>query len=376
MKAIKAILLFILVLFISCEKEPDDQRFPSGDFIASGSFSGDYWPTDGWRTCAPEEVGMNPDYLIELNEEVLILKKLHVDIHSVLIVRKGYIVAEQYYNDAYKADSLHRIYSCTKSLISALLGMVIDKDDDVGLDSKMIDFFPEYEIENMSQDKADITLEDMLTMSAGLEWNELDFPYSDERNTYNAWASSEDGVKFVLDRPMVAPPGEVYSYNTGISQVLSAILQHLTGTRTDSLGAKELFDPLGIDRYKWPVDRNGVAYGGSGVWMTSRDMAKFGYLFLKEGLWDGIRLVPSEWVERSRQPHIMRKFIPDYYYGYHWWVGEDHSFSAVGFGGQWITVIPEHELVVVFTNGFAEGNELQLSTPERLVHTYIIPALE
>jgi len=105
-------------------------------------------------------------------------------------------------------------------------------------------------------------------------------------------------------------------------------------------------------------------------------MAKFGYLYLNDGTWEGEQVVPAEWVEASQQPYIERKYIPDYYYGYHWWVSDDHTYSAVGYGGQWITILPEENLVVVFTNGFADGDQFQWSTPERLLHTYILPSLD
>jgi CubicO group peptidase (beta-lactamase class C family) len=378
MKNISRILFYFLLLIqlAACDKEEVDPRYPASEFTASGSYSGEYWPTDGWRKCAPGEVGMKASYLEDLNEEVLILKELHVDIHSIIIVKDGYIVAEQYYNDEYGANSLQSIYSCTKSLTSALVGITMEEGFDLELGSRMVDFFPEYDIANMTPEKEAVTLEDMLTMSAGLEWYEIEYPYADERNTFRAWTSSDNWVKFVLDRPMEAPPGTEYSYNTGISQVISAILQRVTGTRTDSLGAASLFDPLGIDYYYWPVDAQNVAWGGNGVRLTPRDMAKFGYLYLKQGVWEGTQVVPSEWVEASQQPSIERKFIPDYYYGYHWWVGNDQTYSAVGYGGQWITIVPEENLVVVFTNGFADGDQFQWSTPERLLHTYILPSLD
>jgi CubicO group peptidase (beta-lactamase class C family) len=377
MRLCSFIWLLLLSLFYTggCQKELDDQQFPSSELIASGQYMGDYWPTDGWRTCSPEQVGMDSEYLEEMNEEILVLKELHVDIHSVLIIKNGYIVAEQYYSDAFGQDSLHRIYSCTKSLVSALMGIAIDQGSISNVDEKMIDYFPEYTIDNMTEAKAEVTLEELLTMSAGLEWYELDYLYDDEKNTFNAWSSSEDKVKFVLDRPMVADPGEEYSYNTGISHVISAIIQKATGVRTDSFGVEMLFQPLGIDHYYWPVDNRGVAYGGNGVKLTPRDMAKFGYLYLKNGKWENEQIVPASWVEVSQQPHIKRKFIPDSYYGYQWWVSDELGYSAVGYAGQRITIMPEYELVVVFTNMFAEGNGLQESTPDRLLDTYIIPAI-
>ncbi len=321
-------------------------------------------------------MGMNSEYLEGLNEEVLILKELHVDIHSVLIIKDGYIVAEQYYNDDFGPDSLHRIYSCTKSLISALTGIAIEEGYIDGVNATMLDFFPDRIVQNLTQDKEMITLEDLLTMSAGLEWYEMEYPYGDERNTYSEWVSSDDRVQFVLDRPMASSPGEEYSYNSGISHIISAILQEATGTRTDSLGIAHILDPLGIDRFYWPVDSKGIAYGGSGVMLTPRDLAKFGQLYLNQGMWDGNQLIPADWVDVSTRQHIMRKYIPDYYYGYHWWVSDENSYSAVGYAGQWLTIVPEQELVVVFTNNFTQGEDLQWSTPERLLHTYILPSID
>ena len=369
------IALILLSLAFGCEKYDDDPIYPASDFISEGNYQGAYWPTELWRECAPEQVGMDPLKLKELNEEVRVLLEMHIDVHSVLIIKDGYIVAEQYYSDDYGVDSLHRIYSCTKSITSALYGIAIEKGYLNGVDDRMLDFFPDTEIQNRSDQKEDITLEDLLTMSSGLEWYEMDYPYEDERNTFRQWVNQGVDVQFVLDRPMVAAPGYIYSYSTGSSHVLSGILQNATGVRSDSFALKQLLEPLGIDKYYWPVDGDGIAYGGSAMRLTSRDMARFGYLYLMDGVWEGKQIVPEEWVEVSQQKHIKRKFIEDDYYGYHWWVSDYNTYSAVGYSGQWITVVPEHNLVVVFTNDFTEGDDLQWNTPERLLNTYIIPAI-
>ncbi len=376
MLTIKIALFNILFFTTSCEKYEEDSNFPSTDFISEGAYRGEYWPTGKWRTCAPDEVGIDPKKIRELNEEIILLLEMHIDIHSVLIVKNGYIIAEQNYSEQYSVDSLHPIASCTKSITSALFGIAFEKGFLQSIDQRMVDFFPRYEVQNLSEQKVGITLEHMLTMSSGLEWSEIEYQYSDTRNTLRQWINSGGGIQFVLDRPMVAAPGEVYSYNTGVSHVLSGILQKVSGTRTDSFALKHLFEPLGIDYFYWPVDGNGIAYGGSSMCMTPRDMARLGYLYLQGGFWDGVQIIPQDWVEESQQKHIKRKYIEDYYYGFHWWVSEDNTFSAVGFGGQWITVIPEHDLVVVFTNGFEEGETLQQYTPERLINTYILPSLE
>jgi CubicO group peptidase (beta-lactamase class C family) len=239
----------------------------------------------------------------------------------------------------------------------------------------MVDFFPEYEIANMSDDKAAINIEHLLTMSPGLEWYELEFPYGDPRNTFRDWSDSGGGVKYVLDRPMIAAPGEDYSYSTGTSHILSGILQKVTGVRADSFALEHLFTPLGIEEYYWPIDQEGIAFGGNGARLRPRDMARFGYLYLKNGEWDGTQIVPESWVEASQQKHMERKYIPDSFYGYQFWVSDYDTYSAVGYGGQWITIVPQHDLVVVFNNDFVEGDGLQWNTPERLLTTYILPSL-
>lgn len=372
-------IFFAVIILMSylqaCEKYDDDPIFPASDFICNGAYQGAYWPTENWRTCAPEEVGMEPKKLKELNEEIRLLLEMHIEIHSIIVVKDGYIVAEQYYSDDYGPEDLHRIYSCTKSLTSALFGIASGKGLLGNLDQKMVEFFPEYEIQNMSEDKQNINLEHLLTMSAGLAWYELEYPYMDERNTFRDWSDNGGGIKYVLDLPMNAVPGEEYTYNTGVSHVLSGILQKATGVRADSFAIKNLFGPLGIDEFYWPIDHEGVSYGGSGARLRPRDMARFGYLYLKNGMWDGEQIVPESWVIASQQKHMMRKYIPDNYYGYQFWVSDYDTYSAVGYGGQWITIVPEEDLVVVFNNRFTEGDNLQWSTPERLLTTYILPAI-
>ncbi|MEN8122151.1 MAG: serine hydrolase [Bacteroidota bacterium] len=372
---IPSILITIIMVISACTKETEyDPRFPANEFVKEGIYNGKYWPTDAWKTCTPEEVGMDSEKLKQLNEEITILLKLHADIHSVLIVKNGYIVAEQYYSDEFNEDSIHRINSCTKSITSALMGIAINKGIISDVNQKMIDFFPEYEVDNLTTDKQNITLEHMLTMSTGLEWYEMEYGYGDERNSYYQWVRSEDRVKYVLDLPMVSIPSEEYSYNTGVSHLLSAIIQKESGMRTDSFAMKNLFKPLGINEFYWFIEPNGIPTGGHGLRLSPRDMAKFGYLYLNNGIWDGTQVVPENWVIESSKPIIQRKYIQDFYYGYQWWVSPDGYYCAVGYAGQWIYVVPDSDLVVVFTNSVNESDYLQLSTPERLLRTYILPA--
>ena len=138
-----------LVVIISCEKEEDfNPKFPAKKFVATGTYQGEYWPTNEWRSCSPEEVGMDPKKLKEMNEDIVILLKLHIDVRSVVIIRNGYIVAEQYYSEDYGADSLHRIYSCTKSITSAAMGIAIDEGFIADEYQPLLSFFPEYSVRN------------------------------------------------------------------------------------------------------------------------------------------------------------------------------------------------------------------------------------
>lgn len=368
--------IILLSYFPACKKYDDNPIFPASDFISDGPYQGSYWPTDAWRECNPEELDMDPRKLKELNQEIRLLLEMNIEVHSIVVVKDGYIVAEQYYSDDYGPEDLHHIYSCTKSLTSAMLGIASGSGLLGGIDQKMTAFFPDYEIQNMTEDKSSINIKHLLTMSAGLEWYELEYTYGDERNTFRNWSDNGGGIKYVLDLPMVAAPGEEYAYNTGASHVLSGILQKVTGVRADSFAMANIFGPLGIDQFYWPIDNEGIAYGGSGVRLTPRDMARFGYLYLKNGMWDGEQIIPENWVEASQEKHMARKYIPDNYYGYQFWVSDYNTYSAVGYGGQWITIVPEYDLVVVFNNRFDEGDHLQWATPERLLQTYILPAIK
>lgn len=378
--SIRVILSFltgiILVIAVSyCKTDNGPELYPAKDFIKTGSYLGEYYPTLQWRECNPEEVAMNDNYLKDLNNEIAGLVESGVEMHGILIIRKGYIVAEQYYSIYFDENTEHVIHSCTKSFTSALFGIALSEGFITGIDARMVDYFPEYNINNLSNSKKEITLEHMLTMSSGLDWDELDFSYSDSRNTHYQWRNSDDHIQFILDRPMEHSPGEIQNYNSGLSDLLSVIIQKTTGVRTDSFAIEKLFTPLGIEEFYWPIDAGGFARGGGGMRMIPRDMAKLGYLYLKDGQWDGNQILPTEWVSESQKKHLPFQHISNYFYGYQFWISSFGMYAAVGYGGQWIMILPDYELVVVFTNNFEEGNGEQWNIPERLVREYIIPAI-
>jgi CubicO group peptidase (beta-lactamase class C family) len=324
-----------------------------------------YWPTDQWRTSTPEEQGIDSARLADMLATVR-AKKLAID--SVLVTRNGYIVAEVY-TPPTDPVAVHQLYSCTKSVTSALVGIAIGERDLEGVSQPVLSFFADGTFQNLDANKQALTLESLLTMSAGLDWADEDMALTYQMVTRRDW------VQFVLDRPTVAPPGTTFVYNNGLPHILSAILQEVTGMPAATFAQQKLFDPLGIapEAYKWETDWLGISTGSWGLWMNSRDMAKFGYLFLNNGEWDGQQVVPADWVEQSTRSHIA---VDDrgHGYGYLWWVyPEQGYYAAQGLGGQYIFVVPSQAMVVVFTSNL-EGDSMGL--PITLLDEYILPAAQ
>jgi CubicO group peptidase (beta-lactamase class C family) len=368
-------LICAFLLTASCEQDMDfSPAFPSSAILESGPYEGPYWPTKGWKSCSPEAVGMDPDLLRKMNEDMVLQMRLHIEVHSVIVIRKGYIVAEQYYTDEFGRDSLHQVYSCTKSVTSAAIGVADDRGLIPSLDTPLLSFFPEYQVAH-PEGKDKITLRHALTMTGGFEWNELQFLYSDDRNTFKQWRENGGSIQFILDRPLLTSPGEAFNYNSGISQLLSVILQKQTGVRLDSFAAREIFSPLGISDYYWSLNKDGAAGGYSGLYLRPRDLAKFGLLYLNGGRWEDQQLISEAWIAASTNKQILRGDIPGMYYGYQWWVHEDGLIAAVGFGGQILMLLPEYDLIVLFNNSHNEADGFQMETPWRLFDTFIIPAI-
>lgn len=320
--------------------------------IANYELTWDYYPTDGWQVSTPNAQNMSKSRLDDMSA---FIKDQGFAIDSILIVRNGYIVFEQYLNPDYNQNSLHLIYSCTKSVTSALTGIAIQNGHIDNVDQKVVDFFPERTIANLDVRKQNLKLKHLLTMSAGFEWNEWYPPYIDAqgnpdfRNSYIQMIYSDDNVQFVLDRSMAHNPGTEWVYNSGATHLLSAIIQQTTGYTMLNFAQEFLFGPLGISDVEWMLDPQGVYYGGHGLYLRPRDMAKFGYLYLNKGTWDTQQLIPKDWVALSTSSYSSFDTSTDYCYG--WWRKLDlNVYYALGFDGQFIIVIPQYDLVVVFTS--------------------------
>jgi CubicO group peptidase (beta-lactamase class C family) len=344
--------------------------------MSSNTIERDYWPTEEWRFSTPSQQNLSES---RLNDMLTYIATEDYNIDCVIIVRHGYIVLEEYLNPAYNESTKHPIYSCTKSIVSAMVGAAIAEGLLTGVDQKVLSFFPGQTFNNTDSHKENLTLEDLLTMTSGLDWHEFEIPYGTP-NDFGMMYDSNNWVDYVLNKSVVEEPGEVWNYNSGTAHILSVILQNLTSTSPEGYFdwiSPYIRGPLGITDIWWYTDPQDNYFGGSGMRVIPRDMARFGYLYLNNGSWDGTQIIPESWVEVSIQKHIdtLPRGWEGYtseYYGYQWWVyPEIGTYAATGSGGQNIMVIPEYDMVVVFTSQLDDGWPFP-----GLVADYIIPAAQ
>ncbi|MHA1637962.1 MAG: serine hydrolase domain-containing protein [Candidatus Thorarchaeota archaeon] len=323
----------------------------------------DYWPTEGWRDAAPEDLGMNSTKLQGLVDYV---EDNNYPIHSVVVIKSGYIVLEDYFGSHYDENATHLLYSVTKSFTSAMVGIAIDQGYIENVSQLLLPFFPEYTITNVDDRRELITIEHLLTMRAGMAWDETSAPYSSpENDVYHIYRG--DGVNHSLNLDMVANPGDVFHYNTGASHLLSAIVQVATGMSTLDFATANLFEPLGISPVYWAHDLAGWTIGGFDLRISARNMAKFGWLFLNNGTWDGEQIISKDWVRTSTS--TITDFGNSEGYGYQWWtMPELGIYFAAGLYGQYIYVIPEEDIVVAFNSGITQGEHPHLD----LILNYIL----
>ncbi len=322
------------------------------------------WPTHEWSRTTPEEQGMNSVYL-ESMVEYFTTNGIQID--SLLVIKNGWIVFEEY-PSTFGPDDTHHLFSCTKSITSALMGIALRLGYLESINTSVLDYFPERDFTNPSERKDKITIKNLLEMTSGLDWNEEQ--HGNIVNDYNKMVHSEDWIKYVLDKPMAAEPGSVFLYNSGASHILSAIIQELTHNTTLDFAVANLFQYLGITEFEWNQDPQGVYSGASGLKMKPLDMAKIGYLYIRDGLWDGLQLVSQDWVAMTTTSQVHVDETLDY--SYQWWVlSELGAYYALGWGYQSITVVPEYNLVVVVTAATIDPS-VQV---EYILRKWIFPSL-
>ncbi len=314
-------------------------------------------PTTGWPTATPESQGVDSAQLAAAIEQVC---PPRLNIHSLLVVRNGYLIAEAYFFP-YDGKQPHDLASVTKSLTATLVGLAVAQGKIKSVQEPMLSFFKGRKFANPDARKERITIEHLLTMSSGLDCA--------GRGEPALWGmlSAPDDVQYMLDLPVVAEPGATYGYCSGGMHLLSAILTQATGMKTAAFAQKYLFGPLGIRTVNWPRDPQGVNHGFGNLHLLPRDLAKLGLLFLNQGKWGNQQIVPTEWIKAATSSHIKTGGAGTSDYGYGWRVpppGNAVAFEASGRGGQQLSVLPSKNTVIVFNGGgFSTAEAMKLLLP-------------
>jgi CubicO group peptidase (beta-lactamase class C family) len=302
-------------------------------------------PGPGPRAAAPPP----PSVPIEIDAVVKAARGLP-RLHSLLASWRGALILERYFNGARPARPAN-IKSASKSVISALVGIAIDRGLVAGVEQPIAPLLGDLLGREPDPRKAQITIEHLLTMQSGLA--------TTSNRYYGAWVQSPHWVRHVLSRPVESEPGTTMRYSTGNTHVLSAILTKVSGTSTRQFAQQVLARPLGFALSEWPRDPQGVYFGGNDMLLTPRQMLAFGELYLHRGRANGQQIVPASWVDASFVPRT-RSNISGREYGYGWWSREMagvRAFYAWGFGGQFIFVVPALDLTVVSTSAATVGDD-------------------
>jgi Beta-lactamase len=363
------------------------------------------WPTHGWPKGTPAAVGLDEKVLSAFDADLAGGKYYLVD--SLTVIRCGTEVFEKTYSHDYATiygkeaktrgplnarltgpynyfdpawhpyyhgTGLHSMQSVSKTTSSIILGIAITRGDfKASLDTPLLKYFDVAKVKNVDDRKRRITLRHVLTMTTGLDWNE-EVAYDDPKNDSSLMEASDDWVQYVIDRPMAQEPGKVFNYSSGVSMFLAYVFQKETGQDIEKYGEKYLFTPLGM-KYFWKRTPLGVVDTEGGLFLSGPDLAKLGYLYLNDGIWDGKQIVSKQWVKESLTPFIDAE--EGFRYGFKWWLlprtdRQGYVWMARGFGGQELMVFPEENLIAVLTG----WNILKDETESRELVNRILPAVK
>lgn len=355
-------LIFLSVsLFLSCKEDSVEPPL-------SYTYQVPEQTNDGWKTDNLTEVGINSEKLFEAVDYINV--GIFNQVHSILIIKNGKLVFEEYFKGhkfdyngpshhgnivSFDIHTIHNQASVTKSFCSALVGLAIDKGYITDVNEKVYDYFPEYSAYRDDQ-KDKITIEHLLSMTSGFEWNEGEYQYADSRNDLIQMWNVSDPLLHIMSKPIEAEPGSQFYYNSGCTNILGEIVRRASGRSTDIFAKEFLFQPLGITQYEWAHFLNGVLFTSGDLKIRPRDMAKLGYLLLNNGKWGGKQIISSEWTKKTAESYISANSI--WKYGYQWWIRSYKinsqiidSYAARGWGGQAIIVFPSLDVVIVLTGG-------------------------
>ena len=355
------------------------------------------WPTEGWTETSPEAQGLDSGPLVSLAADLR--AGIFGNVDRMVVVRDGYLVVNERYSldyreishdqagpigcgyesstdDAqvhqynymhpdfhpyYQGRDVHSLQSVTKSVTSVLIGVALERGEIDSVEAPLLTFFGEYDLSAVDDRLYLTTLDDLLTMRSGIEWHEGDRPL-DSTNTTIQLEASTDWIQFTLDQPMDADPGVRWVYNSGGSHLMSGIIKSATGLFVDQYAESHLFGPLGIEDYHWKKTPPGYPDTEGGLYLEAEQLAKIGLLYLRGGMWDGDRIVSEDWVKASTTRRAEVGNGPGWGYGYQWWRIDTNGldiWAGLGFGGQYLVVIPEYQMVGVINSWNVFGGRRQ-----------------
>ena len=371
-------LLAAAMLLCACHHTADPAPLP-----LLGEDAATYWPASDWRRTSPARVGIDEDRITRLAERLASNAIRGVD--ELVIVRRGYLVADEIFNQ-WHPDSIHTMQSVTKSVTSLVAGIAIARGDLAGGNQRVLDLFPDYApIANLDDRKRALTVRDLLTMRTGLDWSEALYEGSPLQQLNR---STSDWLRFVIDWPMRELPGTRWEYNSGGVILLGGAIGLRAGMNTADYARQYLLRPIGIVGDKWVRGfPDLLPHTGGGLYITTRDLARIGYLVLRDGRWGDAQIVNADWIAESTRPVVAapRTFNgrpTDY--GYLWWLmpldgvpghtrtRDETVIAAIGAMGQWLFIVPRHDLVVAVTSRIVAGNEV---APLDFFYSEILPAI-
>jgi CubicO group peptidase (beta-lactamase class C family) len=314
-------------------------------------------PGDDWEVSMPAEQGLDPMLVAEMYYKAAELEA----IYGLLVIKNGYLIAEGYFNEG-SVEQLSARQSVTKSYTSSLVGIALDQGCLSSVDQKMMDFFPEFDDQITDPRKDQITIRDLLQMRAGYPDEELTPPYLDLLFFTDNWR----WTPHIVDFPLISDPGTEFNYSNLTSHILGIIVARACDTDLKSYAQEHLFSPINAQVGDWSTLADGYNFGCIEIYVTARDMAKFGLLYLNDGEYEGNQIISADWVRESLQRYSegfrnSYGYFRDLGYGYQWWSGRagDHYFNyASGHGGNYIILIDELDMIIVTTADPLKGPEL------------------
>lgn len=367
-----------------------------GAILLSGcaTSAGPGWPGETWPVSTAEAEGVDSAAVDSLIADIDAGRYGLID--QFLLIRNGRVIADRRWDHAaryaelltaqedtadhqynydhpswhpyYRDTDLHSLQSVTKSVTSVAFGIAVDEGHIPSVEASVWPYFEAYGVDLAEPRRAAASLEDFLTMRSGIDWAVPGQTYDDGTHPTVVLEASEAWIDYIVERPVGTDPGTRFDYNDGVSVLLGKVVRETTGQRLDAWAEERLFRPIGIDEYYWKITPDGEVDSEGGLYLSPHDLARIGYLMLRGGEWDGRQVVSRPWVEASISPVVPdvapENDRPDTGYGYQWWVpmhenGETRVFAGNGYGGQFLHVVPEYDLISVF-NGWTLHEQPEL----------------